>query len=319
MKRIILNAVCVLLWFNAISSITISDIKLLTKDHGWVASQSLFKNTELIEESVFQIGGVINSSKARDLSKPWEGNYIEIIDTIIISSNNRNSNKKVNQYQYYKSILVNQTGFSTEVEFGTDGGGRTMFSLNKYDESDYTIKYQHQFRSQHITVSFRYNLRNIFASMSFTREHIQPQDGKRIEDIPGIGLITYPGLNNFFPKDKNYYGITIGYDIRNSYRLFLTPFAGISLYSYQGSKKLFNDIHKERIAYNLGLKSYFVIQNDLLFFIQGYYSKQCFKQVPTLIKDPRTYDLVTFIDKSVSHDQIFISFGFQFKLSNRFN
>jgi hypothetical protein len=159
----------------------------------------------------------------------------------------------------------------------------------------------------------------LFTAVSFTREHIQPQDGKRIESIPGRDMVIYPGLNNFFPKDKNYYGISIGYDFRNNFRLFFSPFVGVNLYSYQGSKKIFNDMHKERVTYNVGLKSYFVTQSNLLFFVQCYYSRQLFKQESTLVKDPRTYDMVKFIDNNMSHNQVFISFGFQFKLSNRFN
>lgn len=302
-----------------------------------VSIASTCDNRKAIEFSLSEL--VLNSSISLEtgkiitmVNKTWEGknttinkpnllkdNTTEKLDTVLISANNKGSNRKINQYNIYKSVLVNQTGFSTEIEFGTGGGGSTMYTLSKANEPDYTIRYQHQFRSQHIALSLRYNFKNLFSAFTFTREHIQPQDGKRIENIPSMGEVVYPGLNNYFPKDKNYYMLSVGYDIRNNFRLFFTPFVGVSLYSYQGSKKMFNDLHKERIAYSLGLKSYFITQNNLLFFVQGYYSRQLFRHESVLVKDPRTYDLVTFEDNSKLHNQIFISFGFQFKLSKNFN
>lgn len=241
-----------------------------------------------------------------------------LTDTIKIDREHRFSSIKRTRYSSFKGIIVNASGFSFSMEFGSGGGGTTSFTNRKIDEPDYKTTYENQFRSQHLTLGIRYNFNNFFTSINYTREHLNPQDGKMTQFIPSLSTRTTKGLTNYFSKDKNYYGVNVGYDIRKSSRMFFSPYVGYSLFSYTGSKKAFNELQKNRHALNLGLNIFFSTNGgNLLFFVNSFYSKQFFQQSDVITKDPRTYQMVTLVNDKMKHNQIFVSFGCQFKLSNR--
>jgi hypothetical protein len=245
---------------------------------------------------------------------------LRLADTLEINRGHRLADKKLDQYKTFKSVIVNRSGFSLEIDAGTGGGGSTRFSTMKSDENDYTRTYSNIFRSQHVSASLRYNLNNFFTAIHYTREHIQPQDGHMTENVPGLRNIKHPGLTNFFPKDKSYLGIDLGYDIRRNYRLFFSPYLGAGLFSYiPGTDDKFNDMHINRFALNAGIRPYFASRRNLLFFLHFKYSRQFFQQSDIVVKDPRTYDMVIFVDDNMFHHQLSFSLGFQFKLSNRVN
>jgi hypothetical protein len=245
---------------------------------------------------------------------------LRLTDTLEIERGHRLADKKLNQYKTFKGVIVNRSGLSLEIEAGTGGGGRTRFSTMKSDENNYTRTYGNIFRSQHVSASLRYNINNFFTAINYTREHIQPQDGHMTENVPGLINIKHPGLTNYFPKDKNYLGIDFGYDIRRNYRLFFSPYLGAGLFSYvPGTGDEFNDMHINRFAFNAGIRPYFASRRNLLFFLHLQYSRQFFRQADIMVKDPRTYDMVLFVDDNMFHHQLSFSLGFQFKLSNRVN
>jgi hypothetical protein len=239
-------------------------------------------------------------------------------DTVKINRQHRFSSIKRSRYSSFKGIIVKASGFSFSMECGNGGGGNTSFTNQKIDEPDYKTTYENQFRSQHLMLGIRYNFNNFFTSINYTREHLNPQDGKMTQAIPTLSTRTTKGLTNYFSKDKNYYGVNVGYDIRNSSRMFFSPYLGYSLFSYVGNKKSFNELQKNRHALNLGLNIFFSTNGgNLLFFVNSFYSKQFFQQSDIIVKDPRTYQMITLVNDKMEHNQIFVSFGCQFKLSNR--
>lgn len=241
-----------------------------------------------------------------------------ITDTVKINRQHRFSSIKRSRYSSFKGIIVKASGFSFSMEFGSGGGGKTSFTNQKIDEPGYKTTYENQFRSQHLMLGIRYNFNNFYTSINYTREHLNPQDGKMIQIIPTYITKTTKGLTNYFSKDKNYYGVNVGYDFRNSNRMFFSPYVGYSLFSYVGSKKSFNELQKNRHALNLGLNIFFSTNGEnVLFFVNSYYSKQFFQQSDVIVKDPRTHQMVTLVNDKMEHNQFFVSFGCQFKLSNR--
>ena len=243
-----------------------------------------------------------------DLPNPnftFKVNNVALADTLLVKIANLPLSKDENIYHIWRNIYKRTDGLSASLELGYGGFGKQWFVL-KREGGDERVKYSHSFRTVHLGVEVQYAIKNINFGVIGIYEKSEIGGGIR------SGETTVSGLSGTFARNRLYYGLTLGYDIKLSGIFSMQPYVNGLRYQYVGNKRNAQN-HTHLWAYGAGIKiNYHVGGNSVLYFKMGY-SQNYFKVPAELIRD-RFYDKVyhEYRLHRRSHKQMNFALGYRF-------
>lgn len=240
------------------------------------------------------------------------------LDPILINRSRLSDDTQLN-YKKFMNTVVNPSGLSFYFSLGTGGGGKHEYSIVQADNPEFSITHMHEFRSQSLTLGLTYNLSNLYLSAYSSFENIQPQNGRRITQVNDQAPRIDHGLTNFFPKRRYYFGTELGYDIRISHTMIVSPHAGASTFSYLGNRSELNKTHLNRGALYMGLKLAFpVYTGRTTAFITSNYSRHFFTHADIMQSNPGVAGEIQMQHDNVFHHQLNIAVGIQHKITRTY-